>query len=306
MSTADAIAALARLLAAGSPLRDALVRWAKEVPGRGDIKRVGDALRLGASIPDASRHLENSFGDDGYLLCRVVALHARLGGDLVTMLERLAEMSAAGEIARRDAEMHVAGIRLSARMVAALPLFFVPLLPASRAPIADGTGSVLLLLGGVLSLAGMRWIDRLLPRPPRDGDPYQAFLIMLAAVVAGGCSHHQALMACTADARGSSGPALAAARRRVLLGVTWAHALTRADDEPVRRLGHLIGTATELGLPMSEVLAGAARAHAAETKMMFDVAVRKAPVKMIVPLTTCVLPAFAVIGAGPFLRGVVF
>ena len=39
MTPAEAIAALARLLAAGLTLREALERWAEHVPGRDEIER---------------------------------------------------------------------------------------------------------------------------------------------------------------------------------------------------------------------------------------------------------------------------
>jgi tight adherence protein C len=95
---------------------------------------------------------------------------------------------------------------------------------------------------------------------------------------------------------------MSAAARRVRLGAGWVDALARAEEPSLRGLGASLGHAEELGLPVADALERFAHRGRAEAARRFEESIRKAPVKMMMPLTLCVLPSFILLGVAPFLR----
>ena len=93
------------------------------------------------------------------------------------------------------------------------------------------------------------------------------------------------------------------ARRLVRLGLTWGEALQRSCDESLARLGRILAQSEGKGLPMTATLGAFADARRKEVAGRLDAAIKRAPVLMIIPLVTCVLPAFVLLGLGPFIRG---
>jgi Flp pilus assembly protein TadB len=300
---ADAITALAALLRSGAAPRVALQEWHNDVsPGlRSPLETVARRLKLGAPTDVALNGLEGVFGPDASSLRGLLAAYARLGGDIAGVLDRLAhsvERRAAAEAAGRAAG---AGARLSGRLVAGLPLLIIPLAPAAGAPLLDATGVALLVVGGALALAGMAWIARLMPKPPGD-DPVAVVADIVASALQGGASLSAALEVAAEHAPdGVIGPMLSA-RRRVRLGSPWPDALAAARDESLGALAASIGRAAALGLPLAGVLKSFSERRRADRLRAFDAAMRRAPVWMVLPLSFCVLPAYVLLGLGPYLR----
>ena len=76
----------------------------------------------------------------------------------------------------------------------------------------------------------------------------------------------------------------------------------RSDDESLRSLGAALAAPQSLGVPVAAALDEFARRRAESLENALERAIRRAPVKMVVPLTLCVLPSFALLALTPFLR----
>ena len=294
-ASSAALAALAALLKSGLSLRQALLAWPDELPEdhRVEAREVVRRLELGHPVTSA---IEAS--SLAWVLQPAFSVHLATGVDLVAWLERIVtereEIAGALKAARGAA----AGAALSGRMVAGLPLLFVPLTPVSRAPLTDPVGLVMLSLGVILAVAGLRWIGRLLPQPAAE-DAGAELAVLLAAMLRAGLPVAGALS--LAGGHRGAPPSLVRARRLVMLGATWQQALKEAGDE-CASLAAAIGRAQRFGIPAADVLESHAAALRAELKRDFEEKMRRAPVLMVVPLTCCILPAYGLLALGPFVR----
>lgn len=283
---------LAALLRGGTPLRRALVEWPDELPaGSADSSLVSKRVSLG--VPAAA-----SVRGTGFEQAEVAfALHLSHGIDLARWLEATADRLEQDLAATAGARAAAAGAILSGRMVAGLPLLFVPLVPMSRAALLDGPGLVLLAAGVALAVAGLKWIGRLLPSAPPP-DRVAALCLSTAALLDAGLDVDAALVTAVADP--AERRAVARMRR---LGRPASSALALVDTayEPVCST---LGRARVLGLPAAGSLRRLAESRRADALRDFDRRVKRAPVLMVVPLTCCVLPAYGLLGVAPFLRSI--
>lgn len=291
---ADALRSLAAHLRSGSSLRTALHRWPEGLSGEvgAEVLTLERRVRLRCPIVQAV---------EGLGLARVVRvpfeLHLSEGVGLADWLERTADEIQATTTASASARAAAAGAVLSGRIVAGLPLLFVVMAPLSKAPLTDGVGVFLLVLGVILAVIGLRWIGRLVPRPPSD-DPVAAYATATAALLDAGAALPRALeAACRAT------PSLDRAPRLVRLGLAWTDALVAADDR-LRPVTSALVRASALGTPAAPALRSLATARRAEELIEFDHALRRAPVLMVVPLVCCVLPSYGLLGLAPFLRSI--
>jgi tight adherence protein B len=189
-----------------------------------------------------------------------------------------------------------AAARLSARLVVGLPLAFLPLAPTQR--MFDLAGLVTIAVGAALAGGGMLWIARLVPPlPPSDRTADVAEL--LAATLRGGPSLTEAL-----DAIADLSPdVLARPRRLRRLGLRWSEALHRSGGE-VAELGAAIVVAEREGLPLVDALRVFAMRRRADATRAHRLALRRAPVLMVVPLALCVMPSFLLLAVVPLIRGI--
>lgn len=294
-----ALSALVALLKSGLTLRQALLAWPDELDGehRDEAQRIVQRLEVGHSIKSA---VEGS--SLAWVLVPAFSVHLATGVDLVTWLERVIADREETAAAVKSARGAAAGAALSARMVAGLPLLFVPLTPMTRASLTDPAGLVMGAVGVGLAVAGLRWIGRLLPRPS-SSDPVAEASVALAAMLRAGLSLAAALDVLSAETL-SSGP-LARARRLVRLGATWSQALASAGGEGAA-LATSIRRSQRFGLPLADGLDALAAARRAQQRRDFEEKMKRAPVLMVVPLTCCILPAYALLALGPFLRSMSF
>jgi tight adherence protein B len=300
--TASSIKALGGLLRAGLSVRSALRRWPSMVSAS-DAETASRLVRsLDLGLP-AAAVLEAGEGPDLEVLARIVSTHQQCGGDLAAMIDTLGDDIAARNRRAGDAAAAVSGMRLSARMVAALPIVFFLLMPLSREGIAGRPGITLLLLGLGLAGAGFAWMSKLVPVPSQVADPVRTTAITLACAVSGGCSPQVVLAAISWRASGAHGAALTEARRRTALGSTWGRSLEHSEDPGLSKVGSVLRWSTDLGVPCAPALIALADSLAIDEQRRFEAEIRKAPVKMVLPLTVCVLPSFGLLGAGPMLRG---
>ncbi len=284
-------------------LRLALQRWPAEVHQASTaLTRIARVIRLGLPTLIALRHLDGSFGNDARSVRSVIAMHGEVGGDLAAMLEQLASSIDHREALERKGRAASAGMIASARLVAVLPLFFLPTGSTSGASLRDPVTLCLLMFGAGLTWIGLRWIRRLLPRV--DGHTsLDATIGLLSTALAGGVDHHSALRACARHTEGDSTEELARAARRVSLGMPWSQALARCSGD-LAHLGETIAISIERGVPPQRAFAELERSLRTRDEARYTTAIRKAPIRMVLPLTLCILPAYAILAAAPFLRAI--
>ncbi|MBA3350316.1 MAG: type II secretion system F family protein, partial [Actinobacteria bacterium] len=92
------------------------------------------------------------------------------------------------------------------------------------------------------------------------------------------------------------------AARLVVLGLTWPDALARLDDPGLLELAVTFSTSHRYGLSASGALEAFSARRREEEARSFEAKTRRAPVLMVIPLVTCVLPSYLLLGLGPFLR----
>jgi tight adherence protein B len=303
VESADALESLSSLLRSGYSVPDALNVWPREAPPRmqAGIKRMAGRISLG---DPPSRAIESSdvFGLDAGSVAAAFRISEVTGASLAVMLERTADSIRVRAEARRAAGAGSAGARLSARLVAGLPLAFVPFMPAAGSSLTDPTGSALLVLGVVLCVGGLRWISILIPPPPPE-DPTAQLADRIATILRAGASLDDAMAWAMKDL---SGPATAELRRavaRVRLGASWIESLL-LSAEPIVEIGSVMKTSYSCGLPTADALERLARRRRAAAASDFETSLKRAPVMMVLPLTLCVLPSYALLGLAPFVRGV--
>lgn len=301
---AEALRALAGLLRAGLGPHEALREWHRDVPPtcRPALMRMARRISLGSSPSRSVAELGTVLGDDAPAVAAAFSVHMELGGDVAHVFDRLAaavERRAASERAARAAS---AGALLSGRVVAGLPLFLVPLAPLAKAPLLDSLGIAMVVVGVGLALAGMWWIGRLVPRPPSADDPAALLADLLASAARGGVPLAVAMESAARVPLARLAHGLSRARRLVVLGAPWAEALALSGDDDLAGIAGAVGRADRLGTPVADAL----EAHADRCREIaihrFEEALRRAPVLMVLPLSFCVLPAYGVLGLGPYLR----
>ncbi|MGH2827409.1 MAG: type II secretion system F family protein [Actinomycetota bacterium] len=302
---AAALRALSALLRTGIHPREALEVWHEDAPEsfRCDLKRLARRLALGEPALDALAILEPRLGPDAHSLQVIYAVARALGGDLSRMIDDLAATIEHRRDALQATLAAIAGMSLSARIVACLPLLCVPLLPASRAPLMDGAGALLIVLGVSLTLTGLRWMRYLTPQPPDVEDGVAALARTIARALGGGAGLHAALEVAARNAPADVAHELSFARRLTRLGLGWPPALERTGHAGLAGMSIAIERAARKGLPAAETLDVFASQRDRQAMQELDRSVRRAPILMAVPLVVCVLPAFLLLGVVPFLRG---
>lgn len=260
-------------------------------------------MRLGAEPSSSLRVLDSTFAGDGRALACVIAVHSRMGGDLASMIDGLAVAAEERAQAVAAGRASGAGAVLSGRIVAGLPVFLIPLAPMARSPLLDPLGLVMLMVGAALAVAGMRWVSSLVPIPPVEDHVGVVVADVLSCVLDGGAPLHAALAAVCENAPEDIHPALTTAHRAARLGASWPDALAGTGNVSLQAISSVLRRGVALGAPPSAALKVWSRAQRAAARREFDAALRRAPVLMVVPLSVCVLPAYALLGLGPYLRG---
>ena len=162
----EALGTLAAELRSGRPLPEATTTAVGSCPDRGTAAALEPALRLGTAPPGAPAD------QPGRALVRVAAavrLSARTGCSLAGVLTAVEDDLRARLHAGQELRSAVAGPAASATVLAGLPV--LGLLMGSgvgadpwRVLTTTGTGTVLLVLGVALELAGTAWSARLIRR----------------------------------------------------------------------------------------------------------------------------------------------
>ena len=290
---AAAVRALAGSIRAGTPPHEAVARWDA-------IETIARAVALGEPPAAAFARAEEYLGSAAPALARCFALQRATGGSLPRLLERVAESVERDAATTSTSRATTSGARLSGRLVAGLPLAFVPLTPGAGVVGAGPAGMALAAAGIALGVAGLWWIGRLIPLPPGGDDGAAALADDLAAALDGGAGLIPALEAAAAHPPAELVEQLQRAARRVRLGAGWVDALGR-EGLPLRTLAEVVERSRAWGVPAAGPLRDWAEARRTEVGTEMQRALRRAPVLMVVPLTVCVLPSFALLAFGPFV-----
>lgn len=301
----SALRSLASLLHAGFSARSALIAWAPEASDelRPLLRHVARRLLLGDSLEGALEPLQAELGPDIGALRTIFGIGVTVGGDLPRMLDALASSIEERLQFERAAAASTAGARLSGRMVAGLPFLCIPLLPASRAPLFDVAGIALLIGGLALAWSGLKWMTRLVPSPSSFDDGAAVAADVASSALRGGVGLRTALDAVARHPPMGVEEGLHRAAQVARLGFSWTHALDRSFDASLVELGRRLAHAEGRGVPAIAALSAFAASRRAEKARQLETAIKRAPVLMVVPLVVCVLPAFILLGLGPFIRG---
>jgi tight adherence protein B len=168
----EAIDLMSGALFAGSNLTQALrsAGSVAEEPVRGAFHEIDRRLTLGMPLHRAMGHMVESFDGEGVrLFTQTLAAKSQAGGDLAPVLRSLNETLRDRWRQQRQVQAQLAGARVSAIAVAALPYAFAPILVWMRPDwfktlIDHPLGAPLLFFAVLLQLIGMVWLWRILSR----------------------------------------------------------------------------------------------------------------------------------------------
>jgi tight adherence protein B len=160
------VSVIAAYVRAGRSLRQAVADAAGDVPepSAAALREAAARIALGATPDEALA----AFGADPDVahLRAVVEVQARTGGDLVLLLERMADVMRSREDLRRAASVATAQARATGRMVTGMPAFGVGALwlldrPGFGLVLASPLGWAALLGSAILAAAGHLLIRRI-------------------------------------------------------------------------------------------------------------------------------------------------
>ena len=282
---------LATLARAGHSPRQALIELPDRLEAEHDrATSVARRARLGYSLPLSLKPFAALFEDHYPRLVRCLGSTAATGADWARELDDLAEAIRDRGARDRDASVAAAGATLSARTIAALPFLMLPIAVKQA---RDPAVAICIGLGLALGYAGYRWLSRIVPRAPSD-DPMATLADELAAAVSAGLSLDGALREAA-----SRRDELARAVRKVDLGGRWVTVLATEAGEIARAVQDAMAT----GVPVETSLRRGAQEIRHRNAQAFEERVQRAPIRMVVPLVTCILPSFVLVAIVPLLRG---
>jgi len=224
-------------------------------------------------------------------------------------------LDACSQAAREEAEAAIAretalaGPRLSARVLAWLPLVGLGLAvlvdSGVLAVLITPLGMGLVAVAGALTLAGRWWMRRLVARASPAADQTMLALHAVRAAMAAGADVASALAAVSV-ALEPDAPALAQAMRSAALalseGAAWDDCWGDETAEPLRRALRL---PWERGAHAGPLLAAVADGVSIRRRRAAQVAAGELAVRLTLPLAMCLLPAFVLVGIVPLLVSLV-
>ena len=165
----DALEVLVRSLRAGHPVASAMVMVATDLPQpiAGEFAEAVDEMTYGLDLRQALGHLASRVDvEDLRFIVASVNLQHETGGNLAEVLQRLADLIRARSLLTRKVQAHTAEARLSARVLAVMPIVFVALIMAANPAIygeaaRDPLFLPILLGAGALQVFGILAMRRM-------------------------------------------------------------------------------------------------------------------------------------------------
>ncbi|MFD6141597.1 type II secretion system F family protein [Promicromonospora sp. NPDC060271] len=231
-----------------------------------------------------------------------------VGAPLGRVLEQVAGTLVAEAESRAEREVALAGPRTTGRLLMWLPIFGGLLGWALGAdPVGTATdggiGSLAVGTGLVLLVAGRVWSDRLVAAArgaDQPGVDVQVVLELVAAALRSGAGVPRALKAAGAAVGGADGPVLTRAGHALVLGAAWERAWTGVSGELDPMVRALRGAWLDGAAP-GEALRAAGEEVRHERRAEARTAAARLGVRLVLPLGTCYLPAFVLVGLVPVL-----
>jgi hypothetical protein len=159
--------------------------------------------------------------------------------------------------------------------------------------------AVVLVVTGIaasgLVALGLLWMRKLQPVPGAD-DGAAVTADLLAGLVTAGLPLREAIMVALPDE-------LHRPRRQIGLGMAPPKAVQAIGGRDWIEIGTLLEHAAHDGAPCAGGLRHLATEMRERRRRDMEVAARKAPVLLVLPLTLCFLPAFAIVLVVPMMRG---
>jgi tight adherence protein B len=243
------------------------------------------------------------------------------GSGLADVLEVVADHIQLEREARAARESAIAGPRLSATVLQWLPAMGLGLgalidVHALKVLFVTALGWVLLTSAGVLVWAGRWWMGWLVrgaeeasqvvstgPGGVRDRLPVTLLLTLVDAALASGLDVRGAV-AVVGEAIGrAEGHALEHVSSALALGEPWAGAWSGCPA-PLLILERALRSAWTAGTSPRALLRATSSSLRLEARLAAEKAVGELGVRMALPLTLCMLPAFALVGLVPMLVAV--
>ncbi|MDR7382959.1 type II secretion system F family protein [Promicromonospora iranensis] len=283
------------LLRAGSPPG---VAWSRAADVGVDLTGVPDVDELSRVL--GVRHAE--------AVAAATRLALDVGAPLGRVLEQVAATLVAEAEARAERDAALAGPRTTGRLLMWLPIVGGLLGWALGAdPVGTATdggiGSLAVGMGLVLLVGGRIWSDRLVAAArgaDQAGVDVQVVLALVAAALRSGAGVPRALEATGVAVGGSDGLELTRAAHALVLGADWERAWTGVRGELAPMVRALRGAWLDGAAP-GEALGAAGEEVRHERRATARTAAARLGVRLVLPLGTCYLPAFVLVGLVPVL-----
>lgn len=283
------------LLKAGSP------------PGVSWTRAVGVGVDL-AGVPDVDGLTRVVGARQAEAVIAATRLALDVGAPLGRVLEQVAGTLVAEAESRAERDAALAGPRTTGRLLMWLPIAGAFLgwgLGADPVVTATdgGIGTVAVGLGMVLLVAGRVWSDRLVAAArgaELPGVDVQVVLELVAAAVRSGAGVPRALEATGVAVGGPDGGVLTRAAHALVLGAAWERAWADAPEAMVPMARALRG-AWQDGAAPGEALRAAGDEVRHQRRAAARTAAARLGVRLVLPLGTCYLPAFVLVGLVPVL-----
>ena len=275
---------------------------------------------LRAGLPPAEAFVETGWGqagEDGAPLGATpeLAVAARLahatGAPLAPILEACAAAAREGAESALARDVALAGPRMSARVLAWLPLAGLALAVLIDADVlrvlASPLGAALVAVAALLTLAGRLWMRRLVSRAQSPPTATGVMLHAVRAALAAGADIPSALAAvgnamAPEPTLASEGARLQSVAVALANGDPWDEAWDGVD---ARELADGLRLAWTRGSHAAPMLLAAAAGADLRRRRAAQVAAGELSVRLTLPLALCLLPAFVVAGILPLLVSLV-
>jgi hypothetical protein len=276
-------------------------------PGASWSRAVGVGVDL-TGVPDVDGLTQVLGARHAEAVIAATRLALDVGAPLGRVLEQVAGTLVAEAESRAEREAALAGPRTTGRLLMWLPIGGGLLAWALGAdPVGTATdggiGSLAVGAGLVLLAAGRVWTDRLVA-VARGADPpgvdVQVVLELVAAALRSGAGVPRALKATGAAVGGGDGAVLTRAGHALVLGAAWERAWAGVPGELDPLVRALRGAWLDGAAP-GEALRAAGEEVRHERRADARTAAARLGVRLVLPLGTCYLPAFVLVGLVPVL-----
>jgi len=306
--TPDAILGeISRALRSGQSLRNALIDLHRGSPDGASVKVVARLTR-GDAMSDVARHALTHFDAS---VRRAIELADVAGPAGPEVLDTIAQSQRHSRELARLARSAGAHARSTMAMLtgASLVVLAVALAVSSTARgfVVSPPGLVTVVVGATFNVAGRRWVRHGTSRSivtDSSHDDFRDVVVVLEALVLAGYSLHGAVMTAHTFIDGPYAEALSRVAEHLHAGRAFEVALAQLDPHSDPMLEPLVAAlrlAHRDGQAVGDLLRTIRDDATNHERHRLTEQVNAVPTRLIVPLVTCGLPSFVLIGVIPVL-----